>query len=166
MPNRDIHTVELVDPESQAPIKEVYVESCDMAVMCEDGETQYEKNQRTAYIKDSIICDADDNELFDMRLGTYVDKAERILTAVVPLAGWQSTSGGAPYTQTISVPGMTADDIPVATVLLTGDDYDLAAEQKEAWSMVSTIETAADSIIVTCLEFKPTVTFTVQLKGA
>ncbi|VUZ28544.1 Uncharacterised protein [Acetobacterium wieringae] len=74
------------------------------------------------------------------------------------------TGSSAPYTQMITVTGITANDEPIispvySTTLAT------ALLEKEAWSMISKIETAAGSIVVTCFEDKPVTVVNIQIKG-
>ena len=74
------------------------------------------------------------------------------------------TGASAPYTQTISIAGITANDKPIispvySTTLAT------ALLQKEAWNMISKIETGASALYVTCFEEKPTVAIPIQIKG-
>ena len=72
-------------------------------------------------------------------------------------------SENAPYTQTVDVTGITSTDTPIVDVVLNSDT-DTALNQLEAWGCVSKIETATDSITVTCLEDKPTTAIPIQLK--
>lgn len=73
------------------------------------------------------------------------------------------TGSSAPYSQTISVPGILATDNPVIDVVLTADT---AASKLilEAWANVSRIVTAANSITAYCYEDKPSVAIPLQLK--
>ena len=72
-------------------------------------------------------------------------------------------SENAPYTQTVDVTGITSTDNPTVDLALDSDT-DIALSQLEAWGCVSKIETATDSITVTCLEDKPTTAIPIQLK--
>jgi hypothetical protein len=73
------------------------------------------------------------------------------------------TGSSAPYTQTITVTGLTNMDTPIVDVVLSSTTS-MALSQLEAWNCVSKIETGADQITVTCLEDKPTVAILVQIK--
>lgn len=75
-------------------------------------------------------------------------------------SGWSSS---VPYTQTVSIQGILATDVPVVDVVLSSTTS-TAKSQLEAWSCVSKIETAAGSITATCLEEKPTIDIPIQLK--
>ena len=75
-------------------------------------------------------------------------------------SGWSSS---VPYTQTVSIQGILATDVPVVDVVLSSTTS-TAKSQLEAWGYVSKIETAAGSITATCLEEKPTIDIPIQLK--
>ena len=82
------------------------------------------------------------------------------LTANIPASGWSAT---APYEQTVAVAGLLDTDIPLVDVVL---DTTLATRilQRESFGYVSMIITAANSITVTCDEYKPTADFALTLK--
>lgn len=61
--------------------------------------------------------------------------------------GTEWTGDDAPYTQTIDVAGITADDKPTVGVAYS-DAYKTAEAQKEAWSMVYRIKTETGRIVV------------------
>lgn len=73
------------------------------------------------------------------------------------------TGSSAPYTQTVTVTGITSSDTPIVDVILS-TTTSTALNQLEAWGCVSKIETETDSITVTCLEDKPTTAIPIQLK--
>ena len=99
--------------------------------------------------------------------GSYNDLSNKptipttaLYTGTLLSSGWTSS---APYTQTLSIQGILATDVPVVDVVLSSTTS-TAISQTEAWSCVSKIETAADSITATCLEEKPTINIPIQLK--
>lgn len=73
------------------------------------------------------------------------------------------TGISAPYTQTITVTGLTNMDTPIVDVVLSSTTS-TALSQLEAWNCVSKIETGTNQITVTCLEDKPTIAIPIQLK--
>ena len=83
-----------------------------------------------------------------------------LYTGTLTSSGWTSA---APYTQTVSIQGILATDVPVVDVVLSSTTS-TAISQLEAWSCVSKIETSAGSITATCLEEKPTIDIPIQLK--
>lgn len=78
----------------------------------------------------------------------------------IPASGWSQT---APYMQTVQVAGLLATDIPLVDVVL---DTILATRilQREGFGHVSMITTEANSITLTCDEYKPTIDLTLILK--
>ncbi len=82
-------------------------------------------------------------------------------TATIPAAGWPSS---APYTQTITVPGVTAAMTPTVDIV-QGTDADAAALILDAWACVSRIDTGANKITVTCYDKAPEVNIPIQLVG-
>lgn len=83
-----------------------------------------------------------------------------IHTATIPLS-WLGSS--APYTQTISVNGITSADTPIVDVILSSSTS-TALSQLEAWGCISKITTGTNQITVTCLENKPNISIPIQLK--
>ena len=84
------------------------------------------------------------------------------LTCTLPASGW---SGAAPYSQTVSVSGLTeANSAHVLATAVLSDTQSLAQSQQEAWNMLSRIKAAAGSITATCYEEKPEVDLTVRLE--
>ena len=82
-------------------------------------------------------------------------------TATIPATGW---SESAPYTQQITVSGVTAAMTPVVDVVQSAD-ADAAALQLEAWACVSRIVTGLNKITVYCYEKTPETNVPVQLVG-
>jgi len=81
-------------------------------------------------------------------------------TATLTAAGW---TGSGPYTQTVTVTGIASTDEPIVDVLLSSNNA-IAAEELEAWAMVSKITTSTNSITAVCLEDKPQINLSVRLK--
>lgn len=94
--------------------------------------------------------------------GTADRKAEKKnFTATLTAANW--TGDAAPYTQTVAVAGILAEDEPHWDVELTGDAAGKLA-QMEGYGCVSELETAKDSVTFTCLEEKPAVDLTIRME--
>lgn len=74
------------------------------------------------------------------------------------------TGISAPYTQTITVTGVTSNDKPIISPVYSGDNA-TAILQKEAWNMIGKIQTGANSITCTCFEDKPITAIPIQIKG-
>ena len=87
----------------------------------------------------------------------YADGLHKIFAVTVPASGW---SASAPYTQTIAVEGILATDTPHWGVVYSDD----ALAEKEAFSVVDDLDTAAGSVTFTCFEEKPGVDLTIQME--
>ena len=90
----------------------------------------------------------------------YVDAKRKTFTATLTLNGWSSA---APYTQTISISGILATDMPHISPVYSAT-LATAITQKENWAMVCKAVTADGSITFTCFEEKPSVNLSVQLE--
>jgi len=73
---------------------------------------------------------------------------------------WTST---APYTQSITVSGMTENARPVADVVLT-ETVETAMQELEAWALVDKIETGVNAITATCYSAPPQTDIQIVLK--
>lgn len=91
----------------------------------------------------------------------YVDGKRFLATVSLPAASW--AGNGAAYTQTVAVPGMLETDTPHYGVVYSGTAEEKGL-QKESFSMVDDLDTAAGSVTFTCFEEKPTVGLTIQLE--
>ena len=69
----------------------------------------------------------------------------------------------APYTQTISVPGIRGTDTPDIGVALSSD-IKVGLAQREAFGCITVIQTDRDSIVVKCYEDLPTVDIPIQIR--
>lgn len=95
--------------------------------------------------------------------GTAWDKARgdtREYTATIS-AAWSGSA--APYTQTVTVSGITAEDMPeitpeYASVLAT------AQAQEKAWGQISYADTGVNAITFTCLRYKPAVAIPIKIR--
>lgn len=81
-------------------------------------------------------------------------------TVSLPASGW---AGNGPYTQTVSVAGILADDRPIFGPVYAGTN-DEKIEQSIMAGFVSSCETAAGSVTFTALLAKPEVDLTMQLE--
>lgn len=71
--------------------------------------------------------------------------------------------GSAPYTQTVSVPGILETDRPHVTPVYSST-VSTALAQREAWGMVCDVDSGADKLTFTCFEEKPTVSIPIQIE--
>ena len=89
----------------------------------------------------------------------YTDSKRKTWTATITTT-W---SGSGPYTQSVTVSGILASDMPHITPVYSSDNA-AAIAQKEAWACVSKAVTAANSIKFTCFEDKPTTAISIQIE--
>ena len=87
-------------------------------------------------------------------------------TALVTLtaAGWTGTA--VPYTQTIAIAEVTAEDVPVIGILIAeGTTAANVKLQNKAWACVDRAVTGAGTITFYCYNKKPAADFKVSVKG-
>lgn len=96
-------------------------------------------------------------------LATDVDKLKYALVSL-PASGW---SGSAPYTQTVSVSGMTADWVPGIPTAVLGSSVEVTAllAATEALGCIKMITSAAGTLTFTAPEDKPGVSLTLRVPG-
>ena len=85
-----------------------------------------------------------------------------VLYANLLADGWSDT---APYTQTVAVTSISADNVAVVDISLS-DDNSLWEAEETAYSNLTKIETADGSITAICLKSKPASDFTIKMKVA
>ena len=89
----------------------------------------------------------------------YVDGKRKTFTATVG-TGW---TGSGPYTQTVTVAGVLATDMPHVVPLYDADNT-TAKAQREAWGCVSRGVASAGGIQFTCFEDKPETAIPIQIE--
>ena len=88
----------------------------------------------------------------------------KYVTVNLPASGW---SGSAPYTQTVSVSGMTADWVPGVPTAVLGSSVDVSAllAATEALGCIKMITSAAGTLTFTAPEDRPGVSLTLRVPG-
>lgn len=96
-------------------------------------------------------------------LAADVNKLKYALVSL-PASGWSSS---APYTQTVSVSGMTADWVPGIPTAVLGSSVEVTAllAATEALGCVKMITSAAGTLTFTAPEDKPGVSLTLRVPG-
>lgn len=89
----------------------------------------------------------------------YTDSKRETWTATIT-ATW---SGSGPYTQSVTVSGILASDMPHITPVYSSDNA-TALAQKEAWACVSKAVAAENSITFACFEDKPATAIPIQIE--
>ena len=95
------------------------------------------------------------------KLQAQISAITAVKTATITTT-WVGTV--APYTQEITVTGITANDEPSFGVVYSVDNA-TAILEKTAWNLIGKIETGAGKITVTCFEEKPVTAIPIQIKG-
>ena len=96
-------------------------------------------------------------------LEASVQSAQFVLVSL-PASGW---SGSSPYTQTVSVSGMTADWVPGIPTVVLGSSVEVTAllAATEALGCIKMITSAAGTLTFTAPEDKPGVSLTLRVPG-
>ena len=90
---------------------------------------------------------------------TYTDSKRKTWTATITTT-W---SGSGPYTQSVTISGILASDMPHITPVYSSNN-DIALAQKEAWAMVTRATAGANQITFICFEDKPAVEVPIQIE--
>lgn len=86
-----------------------------------------------------------------------------IKTVILTAGAWSDT---APYTQTVAVEGITADDVPEVYLYYPDTINETNAESYvEAYSCINKVESAVNAINVTAFCDKPSVDIVIALRG-
>ena len=97
----------------------------------------------------------------------YVDSCigDKTLSFEVTLNknSWASTTGEAPYFQTIEKAEITANDKPHYSVVYS-ESLDTKKAEKEAFALIDDLDTVAGKLTFTCFEERPEVNLTIQLE--
>lgn len=92
-----------------------------------------------------------------------VNALQRLRQVLVDVSKWSNT---APYTQEISVSGITSADSPTVGLYLSGQESaDAVKAMNKAFAMIDFVETLNGKIRVKCFNKKPAVSFWIGLKG-
>ena len=96
-------------------------------------------------------------------LAAEVGKLKYALVSL-PASGWSSS---APYTQTVSVPGMTEDWVPGIPTVVLDSSVDISAllAATEALGCIKMIISAEGTLTITAPEDKPGVSLTLRVPG-
>lgn len=103
------------------------------------------------------------DELINNTTTNITTKLTTVKTASVSSSGWSSS---APYTQTVSVSGITSNDKPIISIYIgDGQNSSTVKLMNKAYSCIDRVTTGSGNITLYCYNKKPTVNFTVAIKG-
>ncbi len=86
-----------------------------------------------------------------------------VKTATFTVSGWIGTG---PYLQTVSVSGITAEDIPTPGIIYPESLTEILKSQiDKSAGMITKLETVLGGVKATCAFKKPVADFTIGLKG-
>lgn len=117
-----------------------------------------------------LIKDADPigdhNSALDAHATLFAAKADRSVAHrfVLYADDWIFDDESGYYVQVVGLPGITKDDDPIADIDFTAETDSTPDEIVEGWSLISTIITFDDAIMVACFDDVPTVDIGVKLK--
>lgn len=114
-----------------------------------------------------VAYSSDKNNKYKLGDGTktwtelsYATQAVISMDASVP-ASFTGTT--APYTQSITVTGITASDKPLVLRVPNTANSDTDKLEEKSYNMVDLIKTAANSLTLTCKKSKPTTAFKIRV---
>lgn len=149
-------------PEIDSTTKDWFIDNIDTGVRAEGVSPTVTVTDITNG-KRITITDIDSTDTFDLTNGvTTVSTTKVDLTCTAAAADWVGTS--APYSQTISVPGLTTDLNPLVDVIVDTTDLALGLEQEYQWGFVTRGVTAADSLTLYCYSQKPTIDLNLMIE--
>lgn len=105
-----------------------------------------------------FIGDIDTGITAEGKIDINADCAQLFVT--LPVDGWSDT---APYVQTILLPSISSDNVPIVDILYSEDTANWESEQ-QAYSCLTKITTGDGFITAICLSDKPEIDVNIKLK--
>ena len=93
----------------------------------------------------------------------YVDSKRITATVSLKSTGWATTTGKAPYYQTVAVAAVLATDTPHWGVVYSETDS-IRLVEKTAFALVDEMEAEDGSVTFTCFEERPATDLTIQME--
>lgn len=97
-----------------------------------------------------------------LEIEAAVEEITRVIEATFLADEW---SASAPYTQTVSVTGITENNAPIPLFVDDGNSEPESKAKQKAYGCVSYFDSGDGTVTATCKYRKPETTFTVGLKG-
>ena len=125
------------------------------------------QNEDGTYNISDVTAYTQKGDSFGQKDINATNRAVNVLNHVVPVtllaSGWSAV---APYTQTVSVEGLTADDNPLLVkVIARGATPEQVKAYNKAFGMIDDGDTANGKATFKCYNKKPTIDIIVGLKG-
>lgn len=117
-----------------------------------------------AFVK--VILDSVNGHAYIQNAGTngYLEHRMKYRTATLAVNGWTTS---APYTQTVTVSGITANDAPMISMGTPATPNAANYKStKKAYGMIDRAVTGSGTITFYCYSKKPTVAIPIVVKGA
>ena len=126
------------------------------------GIVNIEKSNTVGNIDTYTVTFTDETTTtFNVTNGTTTVTSSAVnLTGTLTVGGWSET---APYTQTVSVAGLSAEGYPILD-LVVSSDTETRIKENEEWCYITDAETGESSLTVTCDRFKPTIPLNFVIK--
>ena len=149
-------------PDAEKPVSTLQAEAIadakkagtDAQVTADNALEAAENAQTTADEAKSAAQNAEKNAK------DHADSLHKFFDATIPASGW---SENAPYTQTISVPGVMENDRPHIFPVYD-EDEEKANNQIYAWSLVTKGTSGEDEITFYCIKKKPDTDIPIQIE--
>lgn len=108
------------------------------------------------------VVDSDGTSNIDIMDGiTTVTTSKNDLTCTALSSNWVGSS--APYTQTITVNGLTASLNPIIDVIISSDT-ETGLSEEEQWSYITKATTGVNSLTLYCYRYKPTINLNILIE--
>ena len=92
---------------------------------------------------------------------TTIQTTSTNYTGVLSIDAWMGDA--APYTQSVSIDGITEDMSPIIDLIIS-DDITIGIDEDKQWSYITKAATANGSIIFSCYKNKPTIVLNFTVK--
>lgn len=154
--NNDDGTISLDDVTS-------YQQQGDIFSSYDINTTNTAVNQNADGLSDEISTRAQQIAAEQSTRAQQINAVKATRNATFPASGWSSS---APYTQTVSVSGITSSDSPIISLYIPNNtNASTAKAAKKAYGNVDGGTTGNGTVTLYCYNGKPAANFSVSIKG-
>lgn len=93
---------------------------------------------------------------------TTIQTTSAKYTGILTVEDW--TGDTVPYTQTISMEGITSDVVADFGIVITKDNVETALDEKKQWGYITSVETIDGGVKFYCFVNKPTIALNYQMR--